>query len=189
MTADQVPAGRPHLTHPWIELNDAVEAGAEARGQDALSGKLKALAEETDSVTNWAGVKAEYQAAWSAIDQAADAVPADVRSEPATIARVVLVLTKQAALEYDEAIDGQRFVADHEYQDGRGFVLAARDYLKEQSASLKKVDADAYRDVMQSLESLSAAWPSAIPPKTPALQPGDVYANQSRLELSLSDFL
>lgn len=98
-------------------------------------------------------------------------------------------LTKQAVLEYDEALDGEQFVAVHEYQDGRGFVLSARDYLDRHKAVLKKQNKEAWRDVGKALDELQKAWPTAVPPEQPVIPVADLYSAQARLELALAPYL
>ena len=102
---------------------------------------------------------------------------------------MLLALTKKAVLEYDESLDDGRFVAKHEYQDGWGFVLAAREYLHNHQKTLKKQNAEAWRDAQKVLDQLQKAWPDAEPPAGPVIAVADLYANQARLELALAPYL
>ena len=92
-------------------------------------------------------------------------------------------------LEYDEALENERFVADHEYQDGRGFVMAARAYLDSQQAMLKQKNKEAWRDAGEALDELQKAWPTAVPPEQPVISVANLYAAQARLELALAPYL
>jgi len=187
--AGEVAEGRPHLTHPWIEVYPMAKPGFEAHGQDQLGDRLQTLAETAGTVGKWSDVSADFNAAWTSLDHAAAAISGDQPEAPATVAKVMLSLTKQAALEYDEALEEGRFVAVHEYQDGRGFVLVAREYLERNKASLMKQNKEAWRDANKVLDELETAWPTAIPPAQPVMQPSSLYAAQARLELALAPYL
>ncbi|WP_341581038.1 hypothetical protein [Marinobacter metalliresistant] len=178
--------GRPHLTHPWVEIYPMAEAGLESRGQKELGNHLKALAENAGQVENWGDVSQEFQAAWMAIQKAEKSV--EGRSA-ASVSKVVLSLTKQAVLEYDGALENGRFVAEHEYQDGRGFVRSAREYLNNHQVVLKKRNKEAWRDAGKALDEMLKAWPTAVPPEQPVIPVANLYAAQARLELALAPYL
>ena len=181
-----VAEGRPHLTHPWVEVYPMADAGLESRGQEELGNHLKVLAEKAGQVENWGDISQDFQAAWVDIEKAAKAVEGQ---SPSSVSKVVLSLTKQAVLEYDEALEDGRFVAEHEYQDGRGFVLAARDYLQDHQGMLKKQNKEAWREAGKVLDELQKAWPTAVPPEQPAIPVANLYAAQARLELALAPYL
>ena len=185
----EVAEGRPHLTHPWIEVYPMVESGLEAHGQNDLGKRLKALAEKAKDVDKWSDVSADFNAIWKSMDKALATIAGDQPESPATVAKVTLSLTKQAVLEYDEAQDDGRFVAEYEYQDGRGFVMAAREYLERNKAALMKQNKEAWRDSNKVLDELEKAWPTAVPPAQPVVKTSDLYATQARLELALSPYL
>lgn len=166
-----------------------VAPGLESRGQTALSGQLEALANQAGSVNSWSDINKEFQAAWVGLEKAVKAADSKNAQSAGTVSKVVLSLTKQAVLEYDEALEDGRFVAVHEYQDGRGFVGAARDYLDSHQATLKKQNKEAWRDAVKALEELQKAWPAAQPPEQPAVPVANVFAAQARLELALAPFL
>ena len=144
------------------------------------------LAEKAGQVENWGDISQDFQAAWVDIEKAAKAVEGQ---SPSSVSKVVLSLTKQAVLEYDEALEDGRFVAEHEYQDGRGFVLAARDYLQDHQGMLKKQNKEAWREAGKVLDELQKAWPTAVPPEQPAIPVANLYAAQARLELALAPYL
>jgi len=187
--AGKVADGRPHLTHPWIEVYPMAERGLEAHGQDQLGERLKTLAEEAGKAGKWSDVSADFNAAWKSLEQAVAAVSGDQPESPARVAKVMLSLTKQAVLEYEEALEDGHFVAVHEYQDGRGFVLAAREYLERNKAGMMKQNKEAWRDANKALDELQKAWPTAMPPASPAVKVADLYASQARLELALAPYL
>ncbi|MEE3170495.1 MAG: hypothetical protein VX324_10285 [Pseudomonadota bacterium] len=184
--AGNVAEGRPHLTHPWAEVYPMADAGLESRGQNTLGKHLKALAENAGKVEKWGDTSKTFQAAWVDIEKAIKSVDGQ---SAASVSRVVLSLTKQAVLEYDEALEDGRFVAEHEYQDGRGFVLTAQDYLKNNQGMLKKQNKEAWRDAEKALSELQKAWPTALPPKQPAMSVANLYSAQARLELALAPYL
>lgn len=162
------------------------DAGLESRGQDQLGKHLKTLAERAGEVEKWGDISKAYQAAWVDLEKAANAVE---DQGAASVSKVVLALTKQAVLEYDEALEEGRFVAEHEYQDGRGFVMAARDYLESQQGMLKKQNKEAWREAGKALDELQQAWPTALPPKQPVVTVANLYSAQARLELALAPYL
>jgi len=187
--AGEVAEGRPHLTHPWIEVYPMAERDLKAHDQGELGKHLKTLAEQAGGVEKWSDVSADFNAAWKSLDGAVSAISGDQPESPATVAKVMLSLTKQAVLEYDEALEEGRFVAVHEYQDGRGFVLAAREYLEGNKAGLMKQNKEAWRDANKVLDELQKAWPTAVPPGEPVVKPADLYAAQAKLELALAPYL
>jgi len=184
--AGEVAEGRPHLTHPWVEVYPMADAGLENRGQDQLGNHLKVLAEKAGQVEKWGDISQEFQAAWVDIEKAVNAVEGQSAS---SVSKVILSLTKQAVLEYDEALEDGQFVAEHEYQDGRGFVLAAQDYMKAHQAMLKKQNKEAWREAGKVLDELQKAWPTAVPPAQPVIPIANVYSAQARLELALAPYL
>jgi len=181
-----VAEGRPHLTHPWVEVYPMADAGLESRGQDALGNRLKVLAEKAGKVQKWSDISQEFQAAWVGLEKAVNAVEGQSAS---SVSKVVLSLTKQAVLEYDEALEDGQFIAEHEYQDGRGFVLAAQGYMKDHQAMLKKQNKEAWREAGKVLDELQKAWPTVVPPEQPAVPVSDLYSAQARLELALAPYL
>jgi len=187
--AGEVAEGRPHLTHPWIEVYPMAERSLKAHDKGELGQRLKTLAEQAGNVEKWSDVSADFNAAWKAMDKAVSAVSGDQPEAPSTVAKVMLSLTKQAVLEYDEALEDGRFVAVHEYQDGRGFVLAAREYLERNKAGLMKQNKEAWRDTNKVLDELQKAWPTPVPPTDPVMKPADLYALQARLELAQAPYL
>jgi hypothetical protein len=184
--AGDVAEGRPHLTHPWVEVYPMVKAGLAHRDQKALGEQLHTLAEKAGQVDSWDEISADFQAAWVGIEQAVNTTEGLSAS---SVSKVILSLTKQAVLEYDEALDGDQFVAEHEYQDGRGFVAAARDYLAEHEAHLVKQNKEAWRDTGKALNELAKAWPTPVPPQKPVVSTSNLYAAQARLELALAPYL
>ena len=185
----EVAQGRPHLAHPWVEVYPMAEDGLARRNQGDLGERLRAVAEKAGQVDDWGDISEEFQAAWLGIEQAVNGVGDQQGLSAETISKVVLSLTKQAVLEYDEALDGERFVAVHEYQDGQGFVGAARQYLDNHQDTLKRRNNEAWRDASEALDVLRKAWPSPLPPEKPVVEVSKLYADQARLELALAPYL
>jgi len=186
--AGEAAEGRPHLTHPWAEVYPMIKPGLAHRGQENLGAQLEQLAENAGQVQNWSDINEDFQAAWIGIEKAVMNVGEDALSG-ATVSKVILSLTKQAVLEYDEALEGEQFVAVHEYQDGRGFVRAARDYLEGHEGLLKRENKEAWREASKALGDLQKAWPTAVPPEQPVVAVSNLYAAQARLELALAPYL
>jgi hypothetical protein len=181
--------GRPHLTHPWVEIYPALEDGLRARGQSELGKALETLSATAGRTNQWSDVEADFEKAWRATEKAMAAASGDDAQAPATVARVVLSLTKQAVLEYDGSVEDGAFVAIHEYQDGRGFVLAAEEYLARHKARLQASNKEAWRHAMTAFDELKQVWPAFDAPEKPVVAVPNAYAAQARLELALSPYL
>src|SRR5204863_77351 len=83
-------------------------------------------------------------------------------------------------------IEGGRFVKPVEYQDSRGFVWEAERMIEAAAPELTRVDAAALERIRSALAKLKAAWPAPMPPDTPILQPGEMSALVSDIELHAS---
>ncbi len=187
--AEGYPAqGAPHLSHPLVEHYPALAQALEAHRQGDLEEALRTLSDQAGQSDDWQRLAPDYQRAREAIDAAQASVDAAKRDDPRFISDVALALLKQAAVEYDEAVENGEFVNRAEYQDGRGFVLVARELWRDRADTLEAKDAEAYRQALDELETLIRTWPATQPPETPVMSPAELYAAVSRFELATSDF-
>ena len=56
------------------------------------------------------------------------------------------------------------------------------------AAELAKADADALAKIRRDLAELKTAWPAPMPPETPILEPGEMSALISDIELHASRY-
>jgi len=103
-------------------------------------------------------------------------------------ARSAAEVLKVALSEYATSIEGGRFVKPVEYQDSRGFVWEAERMIEGAAPELARVDAAALERIRRALAKLKAAWPAPMPPDTPILQPGEMSALVSDIELHASRY-
>lgn len=78
--------------------------------------------------------------------------------------RGIVETLKAAASSYDASVQGGLIVSASEYQDGRGYVLAAELALSRIETGLTAIDAGALREIKTALIELKRAWPSLAPP-------------------------
>ena len=95
---------------------------------------------------------------------------------------------KVALSEYETSIEDGRFSKPVEYQDSRGFVWEAERMLEAAAPELAKADADALARMREALAKLKVAWPAPMPPAAPILQPGELSALVSDIELHASRY-
>jgi hypothetical protein len=103
-------------------------------------------------------------------------------------ARTAAEVLKTALSEYESSIEGGRFVKPVEYQDSRGFVWQAERMIEAAAPELAKVDAGSLARIRAALAKLKAAWPAPMPPEAPILQPGEMSALISDIELHTSRY-
>jgi hypothetical protein len=95
---------------------------------------------------------------------------------------------KVALGEYESSIEDGRFTKPVEYQDSRGFVWEAERMIEAAAPELVKIDADALERMRTALAKLKTAWPAPMPPAVPVLQPGEISALVSDVELHASRY-
>jgi len=93
-----------------------------------------------------------------------------------------------ALSEYESSIEDGKFAKPVEYQDSRGFVLQAQRMFEGAAPELGKADAAALERIRTALAKLKAAWPAPMPPSAPVLQPGEMSALVSDIELHASRY-
>ncbi|MFD2435408.1 hypothetical protein [Modicisalibacter luteus] len=180
--------GTPHLSHPLVEHYPAVDEALEARNQSGLEEALRALSDKAGQSDDWTQIEPVFKRAQEAIDAAQANVEPAKRNDPRFISDVTLALLKQASAEYEEAVEDDQFVNPTEYQDGRGFVLVAKELWQSNAEALKSADADAYQKSLEELDTLAKAWPAPQPPQAPAMSPNELHGEVSRFELATSAF-
>lgn len=174
--------GRDHLGHPYVENWGFIEAEIAARGLTSLEEPLHELGE--------AGESGEAQplidAALSAIDGNVNKITGFGAARAPLLLDASLLVLKQAAHEYEESIADGVFVNDEEYQDAAGFVAEVRRLIDSETPALTAIDGAATQALLEALEALAQAWPSLVPPASPAKTPAEVHAAVSKVELAMS---
>jgi len=178
-------AAYPHFLHPIPEGYEPIEADLARRGVAAFEDDLKALAQAVLRHDAKA-MEADYRMVLAKIDAAAARVAADKRASPAYVATVATRLMRKAADEYAESIEKGRIAEAHEYQDARGFLLEAGDYLQQNASALRAANDAGFRELESARAEALRAMPTALPPKAPLVEPGIVSAAVTRAEFAAS---
>jgi hypothetical protein len=128
-------------------------------------------------------VKAAYDKAMAAIDQAIAALSDTQRKDPAFALQVINEMLDTAAAEYTAAISDGKISAAIEYQDSRGFVQYAKNtLLKGVQPQLAKKSAKTANQLNTEMEQLYTAWPKAVPPNAPVVSVDEVVAQVKSIE-------
>jgi len=177
----------PHFLHPTEELYGLMEKYIKLHNMRPFSRELLALAQAVKAKR-----KGAYQQTLKIVGQRLEAALGVARRfmnplRGFTVRSAAEVL-KVAASEYEAAIEDGRFTKPVEYQDSRGFVWEAERMLEAASPELGRIDAEALARVRASLAKLKAAWPAPMPPDAPILQPGELSALVSDIELHISRY-
>lgn len=177
----------PHFLHPTEELYDGLEKYIKLHSLAPFKRELLSLAQAVKAKREGA-----VQQALKVLDPKLDGAIAAVRTfmlPPAGYAmKTAAELLKVAHSEYANAIENGRFVRPVEYQDGRGFMLRAEKLIAAAAPALMAKDAAAVARVQTQFAILKAAWPAAIPPEMPAIDPGRLSGLVSDIELHVSRF-
>lgn len=198
----------PHALHPVEELYGRMRENLKTFGVPPFLNALKALA-QTVKARN---IEA-YQAALADVNRRLDAAEAQMRQAQAAqgqsgqaqsgqaqsgqdaagwsvfTGETALDMLEVAAEEYEASIEKGRFTKPVEYQDSRGFVWRAEQLIESVAAAYGQKDPAALTATRQAFAELKKAWPSAMPPARPVMEPAQVLAAVSRLELALGGLL
>lgn len=155
-----------HYLHPAEEIYNEIAAGLAARGVTGMATDLNALS---------AAVKGKKpQAEVAALQTKVEAAVAEAQPKLATpaLAQVLATVLQTAADEYAIAYEGGSLSNAAEYQDARGFVWTAESEVKANPA---------LASLAEGIAALKAAWPGAVPPKSPAMSVDEVSAKVAAL--------
>ena len=181
MDAGEYKQAEPHIGHPVEELYSDVEEGLKERKIDDFKADLNQLSDLSKSAPESPEMEEQYDAAVAQIDDALAAISEGDRSAE-VVSKVILGMLRTAAEEYEAAIDGDKIVEAVEYQDSRGFVLYAEELFGTISDEVEESDRE---EIQAAFDELKEAWPSAIPPEEPILEPSAVFSLVSAIELLL----
>jgi len=178
-------AAYPHFLHPIPEGYEPIEKDLEERGVAPFEDDLRALAQRVLK-HDAKGMETDYRKVLSKIAAAAARVDTGKLNSPAYVATVATRLMRKAAEEYAESIDNGRIAEAHEYQDARGFLLEAGDYLNTFLAAARVANRGPFDEIERARVEALRAMPTAVPPEQPLVEPGIVSAAVSRAELAAS---
>jgi hypothetical protein len=177
----------PHFLHPTEELYGLMEKYIQLHNMRPFRRELQALAQAVKAKR-----KGAYEQALKVVDQrledALDIAKRFMRPLRGFIVRSAAETLKVALGEYEQSIEGGRFAKPVEYQDSRGFVWEAERMIEAAAPELARIDADALARMRGSLAKLKTAWPAPMPPDAPILQPGEMSALISDIELHASRY-
>lgn len=177
----------PHFLHPTEELYGLMEKYIKLHNMRPFRRELQALAQ-----TVKARRKGAYEQALKAVDRGLDGALAVARRFMTPLrgftARTAAEVLKVALSEYEASLEAGRFVKPVEYQDSRGFVWEAERMIEAAAGDFEKADAEALARIRAALARLKAAWPTPLPPPAPVLDPGQISALISDIDLHTSRF-
>ena len=177
-----------HSKHPSDELYAGVAEAFPARGATPFAGELEAHAEAVAS-----GTSEEVDAAYAALTAAIDAAGDVVRdATPSLRARVIVLLLREAAVEYGIGVVDGRLENAHEYQDAYGFTQVALGLARAEHAHLaqaESADREIFQRIAADIQALGDMWPALMPPPQIPQQASRIdaaAADIERLALRLS---
>ena len=177
----------PHFLHPTEELYGGLEKYIQLHSMRPFRRELQALAQAVKAKR-----KGAYDQALGVVDQRLQAALGVAKRFMNPLrgftARSAAETLKVALGEYEQSIENGRFAKPVEYQDSRGFVWEAERMIEAAAPELARVDAAALARIRGALAKLKAAWPAPMPPDAPILQPGEMSALISDIELHTSRY-
>jgi hypothetical protein len=178
----------PHFLHPSEEIYKDIAPALAERKIAPFEKDLAALVAMVKAKTRRDDVLKGLDALGTKLDAAAGTIAAETRQRPAFTLAVAERLLETAADEYKAAIEKGRIANPVEYQDGRGFVWAAEDFVRAAAPALKAKDAEAYAALEAGFAALKRAWPTVVPGTgaAQAVPEAEVRANISRITLAMS---
>jgi hypothetical protein len=177
----------PHFLHPTEELYGVMEKYIKLHSIPPFRRDLQALAQTVKAKREGAyrqALKVVHGRLAAALGVAKKFMTPNHRF---TVQSAVEVL-RVAHSEYETSIENGRFVKPVEYQDSRGFVWQAERMIEGAAPKLTAVDREALQRVRADLAKLKKAWPAPMPPQAPLLEPGQISALISDIELHVSRY-
>ncbi len=177
----------PHFLHPTEELYGGLEKYIQLHSMRPFRRELQALAQAVKAKR-----KGAYDQALGVVDQRLQAALGVAKRFMNPLrgftARSAAETLKVALGEYEQSIENGRFAKPVEYQDSRGFVWEAERMIEAAAPELARADAASLARIRGALAKLKAAWPAPMPPDAPILQPGEMSALISDIELHTSRY-
>lgn len=180
-----------HFLHPTEEVYGKIRGELRTYDVPPFETALKALAQTVKARNREA-----YARALGVVNERLAAADRGVRAREGAEARpwarfsleTAIETLKVAGDEYGNAVEDGRFKLAVEYQDSRGFMLQAERLVEGVAGELGPWNAEALAAIRAAFADLKRAWPAPTPPAAPVMDPGEVLADMSRIELQLAAF-
>src|SRR4051794_22949164 len=163
----------PRFLHPSEEIYGKIRNDLRTYDVAPFEATLKSLA-QTVKAKNEAAYKTAFASLSERLAAADKGVRAKEQNWPAFAVDTVLELLRTAGNEYEEGVEDGRIAKAVEYQDSRGFVWQAEQLLASVADELARRDAEALKSAQAAFAELKKAYPSAVPPKKPEKDHGQV---------------
>lgn len=177
----------PHFLHPTEELYGLMEKYITLHKIQPFNRDLQALAQAVKAKR-----KGAYEQALKVVDRRLDAALSVAKKFMTPVrnftVRSAIEVLRVAQSEYEASMEDGKFVKPVEYQDSRGFVLQAERMFEGAAQELARMDKESLTRIRTSLAKLKTAWPEPMPPEKPVLDPGEVGALISDIELHISRY-
>lgn len=175
----------PHFARPKAAIYGAIEGklgdyGILPFGQ-TLAQPVTLAAAGAKSAEVMAAVRDAQGMTVGALDKVED------RLSAGDTARAVVAVLQTAAREYANSMRGGRFVDLDKYQDARGFILAARDFLSRQT-KLRRQNTRAYIGMRAPVDRLARTFIKSEPPKAPVLDAAAMNAAVAKVGTAAGNF-
>lgn len=171
-----------HFRHSIEEVYPNIDDNLANRNVEPFKNELQDLIAHVDAREAGEVFEKDYAEAIAMINQAIASIHADIRTSPDFVLEVASRLLKQAANEYEVAVEAENVVDIHEYQDSLGFIRAAHDLIQGISDQLKARDDALYEQMMDQFTKLDAIWPSPVLPAIAIASENEVHDTVSQIE-------
>ncbi|HWB45728.1 MAG TPA: hypothetical protein VG900_09840 [Hyphomicrobiaceae bacterium] len=177
----------PHFLHPTEELYGLMEKYIKLHHITPFRRDLQVLAQAVKAKRRGA-----YDQALKVVDRrlagALDVARGFMHPPLKFTVRAAVEVLKAAHSEYEESMEGGRFVKPVEYQDSRGFVWQAESMFEGAAKALARADAASLEKIRADVAKLKTAWPAPMPPSAPVLQAGDVASLIADIEQHIARY-
>lgn len=181
-TQNRLDDALPHYLHPSEEIYGLIKPELKKRRIASFEKPLNQLYQMVKQKKPAADVFAKQADVLRAVDAALAKPGRKVTENPAFIMDTTAMVLLQAVEEYKESFAGEAIVNAVEYQDARGFVLAARANLDQHAEALKAKNGDAFAKVSQQLDAVQKVYPAAVPPQQPVTSAKGLYDMVAEIE-------
>lgn len=172
------------LDEAWTELAHLLSM----EDSQALRPKFEAVNESIALKSPTSEIVAAHEQAKSFIDSLAAANYVTGEAKTRQTLDLVLLLLKQALAEYEEAWENLQLKDRIEYQDGFGFVAVANTELQIVLPRLRALNPQAAAEIEKTVERLTRAWPSPLPPESAVMTKPVLRALVTAVEINARQF-
>jgi len=177
----------PHFLHPTEELYGVMEKYINLHRIPPFRRELQALA-QTVKARREGAYRQALKVVQGRLDTALGVAKKFMTPPHRFTVQSAVEVLRVAQSEYEASIENGRFTKPVEYQDSRGFVWQAERMIEGAAAKLAALDKEALQKVRADLAWLKKAWPAPMPPDAPLMEPGEMSAIISDIELHTSRY-